>query len=1299
MKRSNAGMLAYAMVAALAFAALPVSGLLPESLTPTAEASASKTSICHRTHSITNPYRRITVARSAVTGNSGHQGHNNAGVWTSSTASWNASPWGDIIPNTANGGQDSKVLNWSSAGQDVWFGTTTVSAGVSACKVMTPKQFYDAEVAAGRTAAEAVADLNDQSASEDVAVIAALGGSFSTSNISTADTVVTATTNAASSVAGTTATLNGSLTVGSTSTRSQFQYSTDSALATGVTTTTISGSGVTGSNQAVSQAITGLTSGTTYYFRVLGVTNYGLDTEGILYGSILSFTTGPQSQTITFSTVPTKTYGGSTFSLSASASSGLTVSFASQTTGACTVSGTTVTIVSAGTCTMRASQAGGSSGASTYTAAANVDQSFTISPKSLTITADNKSITVGDADPAFTFAASGLVSPDAIAAPGVTYTYVGTGSTPYASSTSVPSSAAAGTYSNTPSAAVFSTGNAANYTISYTAGTYVVNPAGSTSQTITFNPPSPQTFGDSGVTATATASSGLTVTFTSTTTAVCTVSGTAVTIVSAGLCTLRASQSGGTSGSTTYSSATDVDRTFPIAQKSLTITSIARSITVGDPSPTFAVTTSGLVSSDSIASATHTFAGSGSTSYSSSTTVPTTTGTYSDTPSAAVFGAGSASNYLIAYAPATYTISAPPTATKVTICHRTHATTNPYVLITVSVNSIIGAGGINGHQDHDTTRTNKVNPITSSASGSGPYQSGAAYPANQKWWGDIIPSFTYSSGGSSAYFAGLNWGSWGSPTPASGIIDNAAFSAVVTGGSSGDANLDTVARACAGGTSAVDTPEEYFDVEVTAGETPSDVHGELVDLDPEPGGNPLGAIPTEAVLTNGRTVVTDAASSLAKTTATLNGTLKPSGPTWASWRYEWGTSVSSVLGGTGSSYSYSSGVDPGSSIGSGQRTPSKGITGLTCATTYYYRVIGLSAVPASYYGGFVSFATASCTSGGTSPGGSGSSGGGSSSSSPTPSTPTSLPAAAGPVKTPDTEKVKPGQQVTLVGGLPVDVEKTKNDKSTKVELTGSDFKVNIGGQTTEGKELPLSEAGAPVVTPGQDLVSSGEGYAPGTEIELYILEPLTALGSFPVAADGTFGGSVSLPSTLPAGEYVVQMNGYSPGLEVRSVSFGLQFRSSTLILCADPVSRQRPAGRALSLLSTRARSIAARSGLLQASMSTIAAADCPASKDRIVQRPRKGFLLPAEIVAGRNLLLPTRVRMNSGQFADVSVLCSPVTRSAPLGDIAYCQTSRMGNKTYVLVRPDMRLSARVIISAPGNAKYAAYRYTKSYSVK
>jgi uncharacterized repeat protein (TIGR01451 family) len=88
-------------------------------------------------------------------------------------------------------------------------------------------------------------------------------------------------------------------------------------------------------------------------------------------------------QTITFNALSDKTYGDADFNVSASASSGLPVTFGAV--GNCTVSGNTVHITGAGSCTITASQAGDSN----YNAAPDVARSFNIAKATPVITWSN----------------------------------------------------------------------------------------------------------------------------------------------------------------------------------------------------------------------------------------------------------------------------------------------------------------------------------------------------------------------------------------------------------------------------------------------------------------------------------------------------------------------------------------------------------------------------------------------------------------------------------------------------------------------------------------------------------------------------------------------------------------------------------------------------------------------------------------------------------------------------------------------------------------------------------------------
>ncbi|MDO8691321.1 MAG: MBG domain-containing protein [Dehalococcoidia bacterium] len=125
-----------------------------------------------------------------------------------------------------------------------------------------------------------------------------------------------------------------------------------------------------------------------------------------------AITVNKLNQTITFGTLSAKTYGDPPFSVSATASSGLTVNFTVGVTDQCTSGGTngsTITITGAGSCTVTAHQGGNGN----YNPASDVPQTFSIGKATLTVAADNQTIQQGDPDPSpFTFGYSGFIAPD-----------------------------------------------------------------------------------------------------------------------------------------------------------------------------------------------------------------------------------------------------------------------------------------------------------------------------------------------------------------------------------------------------------------------------------------------------------------------------------------------------------------------------------------------------------------------------------------------------------------------------------------------------------------------------------------------------------------------------------------------------------------------------------------------------------------------------------------------------------------------------------------------------------------------
>lgn len=133
-------------------------------------------------------------------------------------------------------------------------------------------------------------------------------------------------------------------------------------------------------------------------------------------GSAFSYFELPP-QTITFGSLPSVSYGDPSFTLTASASSGLPVTYSSSNTAVATVSGSTITILTPGTTIITAIQAGNSS----YSAATTT-QVLIVTPKALTIAsavASNK-VFNGNTAAVITGTLSGVINSDVV-------TFTGTG--------------------------------------------------------------------------------------------------------------------------------------------------------------------------------------------------------------------------------------------------------------------------------------------------------------------------------------------------------------------------------------------------------------------------------------------------------------------------------------------------------------------------------------------------------------------------------------------------------------------------------------------------------------------------------------------------------------------------------------------------------------------------------------------------------------------------------------------------------------------------------------------------------
>lgn len=286
----------------------------------------------------------------------------------------------------------------------------------------------------------------------------------------------------------------------------------------------------------------------------------------------------------------------------------------------------------------------GSAPSTTCNGATATNYTFTYVPGSVLV--QQAPVVITASSPTVTYGAN---------APPITPSYSGFKNSYTPTGSAIPTCSVSGYSNSAVSGSTFTTScsgsTATNYSFSYVTGTLTVTSA---TQTISFNAPISATYGDSPITLTATSSSGLTVSIT-TSSAACSITNGSLTILGAGSCVITASQS----GNSNFNSATDAVRTINVAPKQITITATLdgspgnTTLPYASTAPVAGFTTSAMVGSDSVASVTFLFTGTGNYS---SATAPTAVGSYTLTPSNALMGSGSASNYTFVYSTAVYGI-------------------------------------------------------------------------------------------------------------------------------------------------------------------------------------------------------------------------------------------------------------------------------------------------------------------------------------------------------------------------------------------------------------------------------------------------------------------------------------------------------------------------------------------------------------------------------------------------------------------------------------------------------------------
>lgn len=153
---------------------------------------------------------------------------------------------------------------------------------------------------------------------------------------------------------------------------------------------------------------------------------------------------------------------------------------------------------------------------------------------------------------------------------------------------------------------------------------------------------------------------------------------------------------------------------------------------------------------------------------------------------------------------------------------------------------------------------------------------------------------------------------------------------------------------------------------------------------------------------------------------------------------------------------------------------------------------------------------------------------------------------------PDEPPAPTGSGVLLVDGVERPVT-----RSTPSPLTGDydtpagtlrfsdgSFAVDLLGLDEDGEPLQLDAEGRLVIVAGAYAAVSGEGFRPGSTVDVWLMSTPILLGEVTVRADGTFSARLPIPDGVAPGPHTIQLNGVAADGSVRTLSVGVVVRTA-----------------------------------------------------------------------------------------------------------------------------------------------------------
>jgi hypothetical protein len=146
-------------------------------------------------------------------------------------------------------------------------------------------------------------------------------------------------------------------------------------------------------------------------------------------------------------------------------------------------------------------------------------------------------------------------------------------------------------------------------------------------------------------------------------------------------------------------------------------------------------------------------------------------------------------------------------------------------------------------------------------------------------------------------------------------------------------------------------------------------------------------------------------------------------------------------------------------------------------------------------------------------------------------------------------ELEPGLAGALVNGATVGVSSAASGGVWRVAT--SQASVTLAAFDADALSVPIVDGSSSFEGVRGGYVSAeGKGFKPKSTVNVWLFSTPVLLGVATVGPDGTFSAMLALPSTTPAGQHTIQVNGLTADSATLSASIGVRIASAQSTLAA-----------------------------------------------------------------------------------------------------------------------------------------------------